>query len=144
VLRSLLAFVTRHQRRLARLVLVMGAAYAGLELWPSWPREAEIEFLLGTSHADVVELRVAYVKDEQALHGVTFTFPQGAPAQVRHRVTLPAGTFVAHCELFRRAGGPREVTRVFQVPTAGPVRIPLVSDATALLRRLATRHRVPA
>ena len=113
------------RRRLAKLVLVFGLVFATLKLWPNWPREVEVEFLLGAAHAQVVELRVTYLQDGQELQGVSFNFPEGAPGAVHHRLTLPAGTFVLRCELRDRAGDGREVTRQVQTPSEGAVRISL-------------------
>lgn len=102
-----------------------GVLFGALELWPSWPRETEVEFLLGGRHAQVVELRVAYSKDDQPLHGVTFSFPEGAPPQVLHHLKLPAGTVFVHCELRVREGGALEVNRTVRTPAEGRVRIAL-------------------
>lgn len=106
-------------------MLVGGVLFGALELWPSWPRETEIEFALGAEHADVVELHITYLKDADELHGVRFDFPSGAPSIVRHSVTLPEGAFLLRCHLRQRSGPAREVTRELATPVEGRVRISL-------------------
>jgi len=118
-----IAFFTTHRRRLARLVLAAGVVFAALKLWPNWPRELEVEYQLGAEHSEIVEFRVAYLQGSQELQGVRFSFPEGAPDAVHHRLTLPAGTFVLRCELRDRAGTARSVTRRLNTPIEGAVRI---------------------
>jgi hypothetical protein len=120
--RSIAVFAV-HRRRLARLVLASGIVFAALKLWPNWPREVEVEYELGTEHSEIVEFRVAYLQGSQALQGVRFNFPEGAPHAVHHRLTLPPGTFVLRCELRDRAGTARLVTRRLQTPIDGAIRI---------------------
>jgi hypothetical protein len=122
-------FFARHRRRLARLVLGLGLIYSARLLWPSWPHETELEFELGPDHAQVVELRVAYLHQGEELHGVSFGFPSGAPALVRHKLSLPPGKLVLSCELRARDGGARRLTRTLTAPVEGVVRIPLGQSA---------------
>lgn len=119
------AFISLHRRRIARPVLAGGLVLIALKLWPNWPRETEVEFALGAHHAEVIELHVAYLMGGQAVHGVTFNFPNGAPQTVRHKLTLPRGIFSVRCGLRARTGDFREVTRQLQAPSQGLVRIPL-------------------
>jgi hypothetical protein len=118
-----IAFFTTHRRRIARLVLATGIVFTALTLWPNWPRELEVEYQLGSEHSKVVELRVTYLQGTQALQGVNFSFPEGAPDAVRHRLTLPPGTFVLHCELRDRSGTARAVTRQLHTPIEGAIRV---------------------
>ena len=98
------------------------------QLWPSWPRETDVAFALGQDHADVVELRVSYLRGDEELHGVSFSFPAGAPGVVHHKVTLPAGEFELRCELRERSGGSRTLIRRLHAP-ANAVRIELARDS---------------
>lgn len=118
----------QHRRRLARLVLFAGLIVVGRQLWPTWPHETELEFVLGPDHADVVELRIAYLDHGEELHGVRFGFPSGAPATVRHRLSLPPGRLLIHCELFGKNGASRQLTRKLTAPANGLVRIALGPD----------------
>ncbi len=115
----------RHRRRLARLVLGLGLIFVVRDLWPHWPRQTELEFQLGPDHAQVVELRVAYLDHGEELHGVSFAFPQGAPAIVHHSVSLPPGELELQLELRSRGGAARRFTRTLHTPASGVVRIAL-------------------
>jgi hypothetical protein len=124
-MQTLARFFLQHRRRFARVVLGAGLLLVGRELWPSWPHETELEFVLGPDHSQVVELRVAYMDHGEELHGVSFGFPNGAPSTVRHRVTLPARELVVLCELRARDGGRRLLIRKLRTLPAGVLRIPL-------------------
>lgn len=124
-MQRLARFFLQHRRRFARLVLGVGLLVVGRQLWPSWPHETELEFALGPDHAQVVELRIAYVDHGEELHAVRFGFPNGAPSSVRHRVTLPAHELVVLCELRARDGGRRLLTRRLRALPAGVLRIAL-------------------
>ena len=110
------------------MVLVIGVVIVGQQLWPGWPQQTELEFVLGPNHSEVVELRVAYVENGEELHGVSFGFPNGAPATVRHHVSLPKGELTLRCELRARNGSSRSLTRRLRAPSQGVVRIPLTGE----------------
>jgi hypothetical protein len=118
-----------HRPRLARLTALLGVIVVGLVLLPHVPRTVDVEFELGPSHREIVEVRVAYVKDGEELHGVSFSFPDGAPGRVRHSVSLPAGDFEVHTELRPNHGQSRGSVEKLHAPADGPVRIRLKPDA---------------
>ena len=124
-MQRLVSFFLQHRRRFARVVLGVGLLLVGRELWPSWPHETELEFVLGPDHSQVVELRVEYVDHGEELHGVSFGFPNGAPSTVRHHVTLPAREVMVLCELRARDGGRRLLRRKLRILSSGVLRIPL-------------------
>jgi hypothetical protein len=136
-----IAFFTTHRRRFARLVLASGVVFAALKLWPNWPRELDVEYRLGADHSQIVEFRVAYLQGSQELQGVRFSFPEGAPHAVRHRLTLPAGTFVLRCELRDRAGTARAITRRLHTPIEGAIRIFLDEPTAPSANRPVLRFR---
>jgi hypothetical protein len=117
------------RHRLSRLTLLLGVVVVGLVLLPHIPRTVDVEFELGPSHREIVEVRVAYVKDGEELHGVSFTFPDGAPGAVRHSVSLPPGEFEVHTELRPSHGQSRGSVEKLHAPADGPVRIRLEPDA---------------
>jgi hypothetical protein len=129
VMQRLAGLFLQHRRLVARLILGFGLIAVGRQLWPTWPHETELEFELGADHAQVVELRVAYLDREQReeLRGVSFGFPNGAPAVVRHHLSLPAGKVVLRCELRERNGGSRRVTRTLKAPATGVVHVGLTA-----------------
>jgi hypothetical protein len=130
-MRRLLALLSTHRRRLARVVLLTGMAAVAFQLIPRVPRETQFEFALGDTHASVVELRVGFEQGGEELHGVSFGFPDGAPRVVRHTLNLPAGEFVLRCELRDKDGESRQVTRTLITPAPGVVHIALSEYAFA-------------
>jgi hypothetical protein len=88
-----------------------------------------VEFELGPTHQEIVEVRVAYVQDGEELHGVSFSFPHGAPGQVRHSVTLPPGDFEVHTELRPTRGLTLASVRKLHAPVEGLVKIRLEPPA---------------
>jgi hypothetical protein len=92
------------------------------------PREVDVELKLGPQHSQFVEVRVAYVQQGEEVHGVAFSFPDGAPGKLHHLVQLPAGEFEVHTEL-RPPRGPilGSIGRL-QAPSDGPVVIQVPTD----------------
>jgi hypothetical protein len=84
--------------------------------------------MLGPQHSQFVEVRVAYVQQGEELHGVAFSFPDGAPGKLHHSVQLPAGEFEVHTEL-RPPHGPilASIGRL-QAPSDGAVVIRVPTD----------------
>ena len=114
-----------HRRTLARLIALLGAVVVALALMPHVPRKVDVEFELGPSHREIVEVRVAYVQDGEELHGVSFSFPDGAPGQVRHSVSLPPGDFEVHTELRPSQGESRGSVDKLHAPADGTIRFRL-------------------
>ena len=113
------------RERVARLVAVLGVAVLALVVMPHVPRKVDVEFELGPTHREIVEVRVAYVQDGEELKGVSFSFPEGAPGQLRHSVSLPPGDFEVHTELRPSHGLSLASVRKLHAPTEGPVKIRL-------------------
>ncbi len=105
--------------------MVVGAAVVALALFPHLPRKVDVAFELGPTHREIVEVRVAYRQDGEELHGVSFTFPDGAPGQVRHTVSLPPGEFEVHTELRPNNGRTRGIVSKLHAPADGLVRFRL-------------------
>jgi len=110
------------------VVLVVGTLVVARQLWPMVSRDTEVELELGPSHAQVVELQITYLLEGEELHGVNFRFSNGAPASVRHRVSLPPGELELHCVLRTRSGASHLITRHLSTPADGLVRI-FLADA---------------
>lgn len=91
------------------------------------PSTVDVELVLGPLHSQFVEVRLAYVQRGEEVHGVAFSFPEGAPGNLHHSVELPAGEFEVHTELRPEHGpvvasighlhAPSEGTVVIQIPT---------------------------
>lgn len=117
------AIFERHRKRLARLVLVTAVLLVGLSIWSEVPREAALEIALGETHADVLELRISYLRDGEAYQGVRFDFPAGAPRRVQHTVSLPSGPFDVQLDLVRRGERFQRTVHRLQMPVEGLVRL---------------------
>ena len=100
-----------------------------LTLFPHVPRKVDVEFELGPSHREIVEVRVAYLRDGEELQGVSFSFPDGAPGRVRHSVSLPAGDFEVHTAVRPNHGQSRESVGKLHAPSDGLVKISLEPTA---------------
>jgi hypothetical protein len=96
-----------------------------VELWPSVPRDTDLEFQLGPGHGRIAELRIAYMQRGEELHGVSLRFDDGAPESVRHTVSLPSGDYELRCELRDDRGTSRTLVRSLTTPVEGLVRIRL-------------------
>jgi hypothetical protein len=121
----LLKWFSEHRQRAARLLFVGGLLVVALQLGPHFPRETDVEFELGSEHQEVVELRVGFELEGEEMHGIKLGFPGGAPATVRHTLSLPAGEYVLLCELRAKDGASRQFTRRLVTPADGVVRIEL-------------------
>ncbi|MDH5673139.1 MAG: hypothetical protein OEZ06_13370 [Myxococcales bacterium] len=121
--RALLGWLRGRRAMLARLTLLLLAIAVGSELWPSVPRQTELLLQLGPLAPRVRELRLAYLRDGDELHGLTLHYPEntGAPPTVRHEVELSSGSVQLLCELRLRDGSTRRLERQFEVPAAGTV-----------------------
>lgn len=127
--KRLVALLSKHRRRLARVVFGLGLLAVASQLFTHVPRETELEFSLGDGHAQVVELRVAFERGGEEMHGVSFGFPEGAPSTVRHSLRLPSGEYLVRAELRARDGETRHYTRKVIAPADGVVQIPLSESA---------------
>jgi hypothetical protein len=122
-MRALRAIFEKHKSRLARLTALGGILVVASVLLRGAPRQVQVVLDLGPAHRDFVEVRMAYVQEGEELHGVAFTFPNGAPASVRHAVSLPAGDFEVRTEVRPLHGAWLASIGRLHAPSDGPVRI---------------------
>jgi hypothetical protein len=122
-MRGLSGIFGTHKQRLARLTALAGLLFVATLLWRSAPQAVQVELDLGPTHQQYIELRVAYVQGGEELHGVAFSFPDGAPDRIRHAVQLPAGEFEVHTEVRPLHGAWLASVEPLHAPTTGLVRI---------------------
>jgi len=134
-MRRLAALISRHRRRVARVLFGVGLVAVAWQLFPNVPLETDLEFALGSGRERVVELGVAFERDGEAMHGVRFAFPDGAPQTVRHSLRLPTGEYLVRCELRERGGDSHELQRKLKTPAEGVIRIPLELEYARLRPR---------
>jgi hypothetical protein len=116
------------------VVLAVGTSVVLLQFWPFveplLSPETVVELDLGPAHADVLELRLAYLQEGEELRGVSFRFADGAPARIQHRVSLPTGEFEVQCVLRDRDGASHVLTRKLRADgSGGRVRISIAGWA---------------
>lgn len=114
-------FFIKHRSRLARLIAACGLLTVGLSLSRGLPHPLDIEVVLGPQHRDVVYVRIEYRKGRDALQGVSLSFPDGAPARVRHTVSLPGGDFEIRTLAHTRDGVSRSKVDALHTPADGTV-----------------------
>lgn len=124
-MRPILAWISGNRRRIARILFGVGLIAVAFQIGPHVPRDTAVEFALGADHSKVVELRIGFEREGEELHGLRLGFPAGAPATVRHTLSLPAGEYVLHCEVRERDGGSRTLVRRLSAPSDGVVHIEL-------------------
>ncbi len=124
-MKALIQFAKRKRPQAARLVALGGILGLAWMLAPHIPRKVDLELALGSSHSEVVEVRVVYLQEGEAVHGVALQFPAGAPPSVHHAVDLPSGEFEVQTEVRRADGRSATGIKILRVPTDGPVRISL-------------------
>lgn len=124
---NLFPVLGRSRARIARLALVVAAVVIVAQVYGASPRETRIELVLGPSHLEVIEVRLAYLQRGVEYKAVRFSFPGGAPPRIPHRTDLPAGHFEVNLWLTRRSGSVQRVVRALDTPTQGdgPIVLPL-------------------
>jgi hypothetical protein len=121
--RVLQAFLRKHKHRFARPIVLGGMLLIASVLLRHAPRDVQVELDLGPAHQDFVEVRVAYLQEGEELHGVAFSFPDGAPGSLRHSLKLPAGDFEVRTELRPSHGAVLASVGRLHAPSDGVVRI---------------------
>jgi len=129
-IRRAMALFGRHRRRLAPLVLGIGLALVGAEVFGAFPRETSVQFGLGEENRDVFEARVAYSLDGEEVKGARFQWDDRAPSSFRHSVELSPGRYEVRVELVSESGR-RTLRRSLVVPADGVVSIELGGQAAA-------------
>jgi hypothetical protein len=128
-MRSLLAQLHPYRRPIARVIGVTGVLLVSSRLFQGAPRTVQVELDLGPEHRHYVEIRVAYWQSGQELHGVAFSFPEGAPSSVQHSLRLPAGDFEVHTELRPEHGQVVASVDRLHTPTEEPVKIRVATES---------------
>ena len=109
--------------RLARIALIAAGGAVLVHLLGAVPQESHLELVLGPEHGQVIEIRVAFLQDGDALQGVRLSFPSGAPPSVPLRADLPRGDVELAVQLRALDGSTREVSRNVAVPVEGRLRV---------------------
>jgi hypothetical protein len=112
-----------NRRAISRVVLLCAVLFVGLRIWPSIPHKTDIVFDFGPDHKKIVELRIDYLYEGEAHSGTILHYPSGAPSRVRHRVSLPYGTYRIVIEARQRNRRTKTFVRSLRVPADTVARI---------------------
>lgn len=123
------AFLLRHRRRIAPIVLGVAVVVVGTPLLEAVPRETDVHLDFGADHLRVSSAEITFASDATAVHGVRLDYPDGAPRRVEHTADLPPGDYDVRIEL-RGPAFHRDLTRSLAVPAEGRVHFRLWDSAS--------------
>lgn len=103
-----------------RLVLLLGFAAVGLFFVRAVPRSVTLVYDL-PEPASVRALEVDVRHADGAVRHAEYRFPEGAPAQIRHDVKLPDGSYEVVVRVLRTTGAPARSVLPVVVSESGPV-----------------------
>ena len=103
-----------------RLLLLLGFAAVGLFFLRGMPRDVTLVYDL-EAPTEVRALEVDVRRGDGAVRHAEYRFPDGAPAQIRHEVKLPDGTYEVAVRVVRTSGAPARNVLPVVVAESGPV-----------------------
>ena len=119
-------FSPQLRRRLAPLLLVVGALLFGKIAHEEMPQEQLVRYSLSPAQQSTAQaVRVTYTSDGDVLSGLEQRFPAGAPAEFTHGPSLKPGRYNVSIDLIGRDGKVTRVQRALEVPSQAPARISL-------------------
>jgi hypothetical protein len=116
-------FLSLHKAKIARVTALAGLLTVGLVLVRGLPRPLDIELQLGPKHAEVVSVRIDYLRGGEELQWVELSFPSGAPQRVHHSVSVSEGDVQVRAELKRADGARISSSENLHAPADGTVLI---------------------
>lgn len=119
-------FSPKLRRRLAPLMLVVGALLFGKIAHDETPQEQLVRYSLTPAQQSTAHsVRVTYTADGEVLSGLEQRFPAGAPSEFTHEPSLKPGRYGVSIDLISRDGQVTHVQRVLEVPSEATPRISL-------------------
>jgi hypothetical protein len=81
--------------------VVLGAVLVGGQLMRSMPREQTLIFPVGSVFPNATRFAASWKQagDDEPRGGVTLTFDQGPPLQIRQRTKLPDGDYIVSIDI---------------------------------------------
>ena|GEM_PF-1272129 len=91
------------RRLVARAVIVLGAVVIGGQLMRSVPREQTLIFPVGSVFPNATHFAASWKQpgDEEPRGGVSLTFDQAPPLQIRQRTKLPDGDYIVSIDILQ-------------------------------------------
>ena len=97
---------------LTRAVVVLGAVLVGGQLMRTVPREQTLIFPVGSVFPNATRFAASWKQpgDEEARGGVSLTFEQAPPLQIREHAKLPDGDYIVTIDILQapRPSGPEK------------------------------------
>ncbi len=103
-----------------RLLLILGLAAIGIFFVQSLPRDVVLVYALDAPAA-IRSVEVEVRREGVPVRHAEWRLPDGAPAQLRHPVRLPDGTYEVSVRVARDAGAARTARLPLVVVESGPV-----------------------
>ena len=107
-----------------RLLLLLGLAAVGLFFVRAMPRSVTLVYDLAEPDA-VRALEVDVRRGDGAVRHAEYRFPEGAPAQIRHEMKLPDGSYEVAVRVVRATGTPGRSVVPVVVAESGPIVLPI-------------------
>jgi hypothetical protein len=104
------------KRRIASAIAIVGLILVANQLAGIWPREVEVEYLLDEG---IQAVEVDYLQEGETVTSARFTKAALRGSQVRMRVRLQPGEYLALITVYRKDGIGVEQSRTLVVPTEG-------------------------
>jgi len=104
------------KRRIASAIAIVGLILVANQLAGAWPREVEVEYLLDEG---IQAVDVDYVQEGETVTSARFTKAALRGSQVRMRVRLQPGEYLALITVYRKDGTGVEQSRTLVVPAEG-------------------------
>ena len=120
-----LAWLGRNRRRLAPLLLLGAALAVGKLFTEQSPRKYDVELVLSPAQQRATQVAITYTQEGEAVLGVRFNYPEGAPDRVVHAPSLRAGRYNVAIELLVPGQPSEHIARPLDVPFEGTTRLRL-------------------
>ena len=120
-----LAWLGRNRRRLAPLLLLGAALAVGKLFAEQSAQKHRLELLLGPDQQRATQVAITYMQEGEAVLGVRFNYPEGAPNRVVHAPSLRAGRYNVAIELLVPGQPSQHIARPLDVPFEGTMRLRL-------------------
>lgn len=114
------------RRMIARAVIVLGAVFVGGQLMRALPREQTLIFPVGSVFPNATRFSASWRMpgDDEPRGGVSLTFEQSPPLQIRQHAKLPDGDYIVSIDILQtpraeRHGEPGPNAESSRAPQAG-------------------------
>jgi hypothetical protein len=110
LIQAALARGSSGRRLAARAAVVLGAVLVGGQLMHAAPREQTLIFPVGSTFPNAIRFAASWKQagDDEPRGGVSLTFDQAPPLQIRQRAKLPDGDYIVSIDIRERPQRPEK------------------------------------